>query len=127
MTASSLGASVIRTVYGLEVAATNDQYIDAFEDGISSAELLLSGTSMLEFFPFLAYLPTWLPGTSLQRRCARYRQVHIRLRDMPWNDAKETIVRILFLPGDTLPPDSDLGMMTHRVRVKLQLVPLRAP
>ena len=78
----------MKAVYGLQLT---DEYIRLFEEAFTSLDLLLSG-SILDFAPFLAYIPTWLPGTGLLRRLAYYRPIVAAMRDVPWKDAKDAIV-----------------------------------
>ena len=86
----------MKAVYGLQLT---DEYIRLFEEAFTSLDLLLSG-SILDFAPFLAYIPTWLPGTGLLRRLAYYRPIVVAMRDVPWKDAKDAIVSTIH-PLDT--------------------------
>ncbi len=85
---SAVGATLMKAVYGLEIT---DEYIKLFADAFSSSDILLNG-SILDFLPFLAHVPTWLPGTAFLRRLAYYREVVPAMRDIPWMDAKAAIV-----------------------------------
>ena len=89
---SSLGELLVRAAYGLQTSETGDKYMTIFEEAITSLDLVSARWNILEFFPILAKLPTWLPGTSSLRRLAHYRQVIRDMRDIPWADAKEAIV-----------------------------------
>ncbi|KAI0754760.1 cytochrome P450 [Daedaleopsis nitida] len=88
----SLGEVLIRGAYGLQTADTGDKYIATFEEVIASLDLLLTGTQILEFFPFLARFPTWMPGTASLRRMAHYRALTVKIREIPWADAKNAII-----------------------------------
>lgn len=93
MSPSSLGELLFRAAYGLQTADVDDKYIATFEEVLAGVDLLLTGpTSILEFFPLLARVPAWLPGTSLLRRIAHYRELTIKFREVPWADAKEALV-----------------------------------
>ncbi|RPD62615.1 cytochrome P450 [Lentinus tigrinus ALCF2SS1-7] len=83
----AIGTTLMKTVYGLQL---NDEYIRLFEEAFTSLDLLLNG-SILDFAPFLAHVPTWLPGTGLLRRLAYYRPIVAAMRDVPWKDAKAAI------------------------------------
>ena len=83
---------MIKATYGLNVAATNDKYITAADEATQSLELLVAGSSMLEFFPLLAKLPTWLPGTGLLSRLKEARHANAKFRDLPWEDGKQQMV-----------------------------------
>ena len=90
---SSLGATLIRTAYGLRTADTKDKYVDVFEEAMACMAVLASGTSILEFLPFLARVPKWLPGAGHLRLLDCYRERLIAMRDVPWEDAKKAAVR----------------------------------
>ncbi|KAI0754764.1 cytochrome P450 98A3 [Daedaleopsis nitida] len=88
----SLGEVFIRTAYGLNPSESNNKYTGLFEKAISDLDVLISGTNLLEFFPFLANVPTWLPGTSFLRRLADIRHTTTAIREVPWADSKEAIL-----------------------------------
>ncbi|RDX53515.1 cytochrome P450 [Lentinus brumalis] len=83
----SIGSTLMRAIYGLQI---NDEYLRLFAEAFSSLDLILNG-SILDFLPFLALAPTWLPGTELLRRLAYYRPIVAAMRDVPWRDAKAAI------------------------------------
>ncbi len=89
---SSVGATLLKVAYGLQISEANDKYISTFEEAMESIALLLSGTTFIEFFPFLARLPTWFPGMEILRRMAHYRQVIMAMKEDTWNDAKIVVV-----------------------------------
>ncbi|KAI0715623.1 cytochrome P450 [Cerioporus squamosus] len=82
-----VSSTLLKAVYGLQV---KDEYLRLFQEAFSSLDLVLNG-SILDFFPFLAHTPTWLPGTGLLRRLAYYRPIVAAMRDVPWKDAKAAI------------------------------------
>ena len=90
---SSVGATLVTTTYGLEVGGDlSDKYLSAFETGVKSIHLFISGKSILEFLPILAHVPTWLPGAGYLRKLVDIRRATYRLRDLPWSDAREVVV-----------------------------------
>ncbi|KAI0754759.1 cytochrome P450 [Daedaleopsis nitida] len=86
----SFGELLVRAAYGLKIAETDDKYITMFEEAVSSFDLL-TGTNILEFFPLLARVPTWFPGTASLRRMAYYKVLIAKMREVPWADAKAAI------------------------------------
>ena len=78
--------------YGIRVSEESYKYLNLVEEGNSTEEHLISGTSILEFIPALARLPTWLPGTSFLRTLERGREAVLRMRTVPWNDTKHGLV-----------------------------------
>ena len=90
---SSLGAIIIKATYGLDVAETDDPYITASDKAAQTLELLLAGSSLLEYFPFLAHVPMWLPGTKLLVRLKEALRATTEARELPWQDGKKFMVR----------------------------------
>lgn len=90
---STLGSSVIKVTYGLDVARSNDKYLSTLERGMEGFALLAHEyTPLFEVFPKLAQIPTWLPGTMFLRHLASARRATYALRDVPWRAAKYAIV-----------------------------------
>ena len=89
---SSIGVIVLQMTYGIKVAEANNKYLDLVEEGNATGEHMVSATSILEFIPALARLPTWLPGTSFLRTLERSREAVRQMRTVPWNDTKHGLV-----------------------------------
>ena len=64
-----------------------------FERALKSVDVLVEGSTVLEYMPFLAAIPTWLPGTGFLRQLAEHRKYAHLLRELPWTQAKEMMVR----------------------------------
>ena len=88
-----MGGVTIKATYGLDVAETDDPYIIAADKATQSLELLVVGSSLLEYFPFLARAPTWLPGTQFLLHLKEVVLNITKAREMPWLDGKKLIVR----------------------------------
>ncbi|RDX52094.1 cytochrome P450 [Lentinus brumalis] len=114
----SVGATLLKVAYGLQISEANDKYISTFEEAMESIALLLSGTTFIEFFPFLARLPTWFPGMEILRRMAHYRQVIMVMKEDTWNDAK-----IVVVSSDDAPASFASALIDHLPRIDQQDVP----
>ncbi|EJF55407.1 cytochrome P450 [Dichomitus squalens LYAD-421 SS1] len=88
----SLAAVVLGMTYGIRIAEKNDKYLAIIEGGSATGEHLITATSILEFLPVLARLPTWLPGASFLRTLQRCRKAVREMRFVPWNDTKHGIM-----------------------------------
>lgn len=89
---------MIKVTYGLNVARSNDKYLSTLERGMDGFGLLAHKYApLLEVFPKLARIPTWIPGTGFLRRLAAARQATYALRDIPWSAAKEATVSLFEL------------------------------
>ena len=64
---------------------------------MKSIRPVVASSTLLELFPLLARLPTWVPGTGYLRQLSLARQKVYQLRDMLWTDAQDAIVKSLNL------------------------------
>ncbi|EPT01291.1 hypothetical protein FOMPIDRAFT_1120739 [Fomitopsis schrenkii] len=65
------GSMVLEMLYGHNVVATDDEYltlVDKASEGITAVNA--PGVMIVDFFPFLRYLPGWFPGASFKRLAA---------------------------------------------------------
>ncbi|EIW84420.1 cytochrome P450 [Coniophora puteana RWD-64-598 SS2] len=62
-------SSILSTVYGYEVDSIDDPLFTINDKTLQTGFPLLNGESsiIIDTFPFIKYLPTWLPGTSIVR------------------------------------------------------------
>ena len=86
---------MVQTMYGLQVSPEDNRIVAAFEKGIESVHLVVTG-ALFEHFPILARLPTWLPGTAAIRNFEEARRLTAELRDIPWNEALKNLVSKIF-------------------------------
>ncbi|TBU38479.1 cytochrome P450 [Dichomitus squalens] len=86
------GASIMQIVYGLEVAEQDDKYIAIAEKCVEIfTDIAVPGRYLVEAFPFLRYIPSWLPGAKFKRDAARWKESVKDLRDVPYHAAKRDI------------------------------------
>ncbi|OBZ67807.1 O-methylsterigmatocystin oxidoreductase [Grifola frondosa] len=80
--------SMVKIMYGFE--PQDDKYFFLLEKASeSTTEGLVSGTFLVEFIPFLKYIPSWFPGAGFQKKFAEWRAASAGLRDIPFGVAKE--------------------------------------
>ena len=85
----------MQIVYGLEIAEENDQYMTIAEKCVEIfTDITVPGRYIVEAFPFLQYLPSWLPGAKFKRDAVKWKESVDDLRYVPYRAAKRDIVRI---------------------------------
>ncbi len=77
----------------MDIAEQDDRRMEVFERALKSVDILVEGATVLEYMPFLTAVPTWLPGTGFLRRLAEDKKYAHMLRELPWTQAKEIVVR----------------------------------
>jgi hypothetical protein len=99
---SALGSVIMEISYGVRDPAYTEALIDDAEALIAGfGEVAVPGRFLVDIFPILRYVPSWLPGAGWKRRldviAAKSRDVYQRTFD----DAKERAVRAMFLSTRT--------------------------
>ncbi|KAI0331349.1 cytochrome P450 [Cubamyces sp. BRFM 1775] len=90
----SLSKTILTSVHGLPGAQVTRHYVDilnASEHGI--AEAFTPGAYLVEFLPWLQYIPAWFPGTGWQKKLVEWRTQAAAIREDPYEVAKEAITR----------------------------------
>jgi hypothetical protein len=55
-----------------------------------------SGTYLVDIFPILRYVPSWVPGATFQKEAKLYRQIQEEFRQLPYDETIRNIVRLIF-------------------------------
>lgn len=79
----------------MDIAEQDDQRMEIFERALKSVDILIEGSTILEYMPFLTAIPTWVPGTGFLRRLVEDRNYAHMLRELPWTQAKQMVVRAM--------------------------------
>lgn len=74
-TARFTGSIILRLVYGYEVTADNDPFVQTSEEVLAIFNMVSSPGWVVDMFPLLRHLPSWLPGMGFKRKAAEWRAV----------------------------------------------------
>ncbi|TFK92570.1 cytochrome P450 [Polyporus arcularius HHB13444] len=82
---TSSGA-IMKVVYDIDAADEDDRYIAALEAALEGPiQSLVPGTFLVDFLPFLRYIPTWFPGATSQRLFAKWQAAAETLKNLPYD------------------------------------------
>ncbi|KAF7363652.1 O-methylsterigmatocystin oxidoreductase [Mycena sanguinolenta] len=87
-------ATIMATLYGYEVRSNDDHFVALAETSARKfGDSVLPGTSsfVVNVFPILRYLPSWMPGGGFHSVAAECRQVTKDMREMPFNFARQNM------------------------------------
>ncbi|PIL22785.1 cytochrome P450 [Ganoderma sinense ZZ0214-1] len=85
----TFAASVLKTVYGIDVAKEGDRIIEVIDTSMEGVSVALTpGAFLVEYLPFLRHIPEWLPGAGFQKRLRRWRDASHEMVEMPFAQAK---------------------------------------
>lgn len=80
---------VLKVAYGYEVSAGSDDFIDRIENFFQETEKRLSRPYLVDFFPYLQYLPEWFPFVDFKRIAREHRSMDVE--SFTYNWAKKLI------------------------------------
>lgn len=84
---------MLKLAYDIDVAEENDEYLATIDDTLDgAADGLVPVKFLVEYLPFLRYIPTWFPGAHSQRLFAKWQQAAERLKNMPYEYVRKTMV-----------------------------------
>ena len=93
MEISTFGATIMEIAYGIEVQESGDPYISLAEKVINSGnEVAIPGAFWVDLFPILAYIPSWFPGASFQKKAAHWRELGETMVEKPFRYVQEQLV-----------------------------------
>ncbi|KAJ7760722.1 cytochrome P450 [Mycena maculata] len=85
-------AIIINVTYGLDVAQSNDPYLDAAHTAIRAlSEAGVPGRYLVDIIPPLKYVPDWFPGAGFKRKATEWNNLVKNLLDLPFADAKTAV------------------------------------
>nr|GAT47917.1 cytochrome P450 [Mycena chlorophos] len=85
------GRLSLEVAYGIKVQP-GDPYLEIVEEamlGVSIASI--PGTFLVDTFPILKYVPSWLPGASFKRKAARWWKVTNDVLNQPFQEVKNNL------------------------------------
>ena len=89
---STFAGSVVKILYGIDVAPENDRYVAMLDTVLESADAVAPGQCLVEFLPWLRYVPAWVPGAGFRTTFAQWRDMAHGLKDMLVARTKEGMV-----------------------------------
>ncbi|CAE6452246.1 unnamed protein product [Rhizoctonia solani] len=98
------GSIIMRTTYGYQVLETSDPHIVIADDALASLEFTgVAGNYLVDSYPFLQHLPTWLPGMKFKRQAEEWRKYPTRMAQEPFDWTRQQMktgqARPSFLSG----------------------------
>ncbi|KAH9929106.1 O-methylsterigmatocystin oxidoreductase [Epithele typhae] len=85
----AFAGSALHVTYGIDYTSdVGDKYSEAMSTAIVSvSEGLVPGRFMVQYFPFLRYVPSWFPGGGFQKQFAQWRGDNHKAITMPYEYA----------------------------------------
>lgn len=75
LTSRLTGSIILRLVYGYEVTSDNDMFVQQSEEVLKSFHLISTPGWVVDVFPMLRHLPSWLPGMGFKRKASKWKEL----------------------------------------------------
>lgn len=84
-------STILQLTYGMNIPEDDDSDYAKIAEIVVAAvsEAGNPGAFLVEFFPFLKFIPAWFPGAGWKRKAKYWRKLGECLVHMPWNVVKE--------------------------------------
>ncbi|KIJ28055.1 hypothetical protein M422DRAFT_270746 [Sphaerobolus stellatus SS14] len=86
------GATILESVYAINVKSKDDPFIIGADKSIRAiAEAGIPGTFWVDLFPWLKYIPDWVPGAVFKQKARVWRRYIIDMNELPYQATKDAI------------------------------------
>lgn len=94
----AIGAIILRIAYGWQVTGADDALLAVMDETVAiGAQLSQPGRWLVNFVPWLRFIPAWVPGAGFKRFAAHCGERLSRIDRVPFAWAKEQIVGCIFV------------------------------
>ncbi|KAF8661202.1 hypothetical protein AX16_001482 [Volvariella volvacea WC 439] len=89
---------ILSMAYGLKIKPDGDPLVDLPEKAQRGmAEAIIPGKWLVDAYPWLTYVPSWMPFAGFQRKAKEWKQDTVNLVELPYQQAKKN-----FLAGNAI-------------------------
>ena len=75
------------------MVGSDGRYIAALDDALEGpVQSLVPGTFMVDFLPFLRYVPAWFPGAASQRLWIEWQAAAKQLKNVTYDEVEAALV-----------------------------------
>ncbi|GJE97958.1 cytochrome P450 [Phanerochaete sordida] len=114
---------ILGIVFGMELQPNSDPYVAMAEKALNGmASVGNVGSYMVDYLPWLKYVPSWVPGAGFQRSAAEWRAATLGMYDKPFQSIKHAMASgkappsILTTMLSKLDPDEDNSTRENDMR-----------
>ncbi|KAF7346479.1 Cytochrome p450 [Mycena sanguinolenta] len=85
-------AIILDMVYGYDVKSMQDRFVHLTEEAVQRlCDVVLPGSSIVNTFPFLRYLPSWFPGCSFHKFARETSELVDEMQNAPFDFVKQNL------------------------------------
>ena len=84
---------IMNVAYGISIKNSDDPYISTAEIAVNGfAEAGIPGSFLVDYLPFLKYIPSWMPGAGFKRKATYWARVNEDMLEKPFLYVKDQLV-----------------------------------
>ncbi|KAF8168806.1 cytochrome P450 [Mycena galopus ATCC 62051] len=87
------GDVILSVTYGISPASEKDAFIQLAENTVGAIAEVAMGGYIVDLYPALRNIPSWLPGAGFKRRAAEWKRLGDQMRAAPFDHAKEEMAK----------------------------------
>ncbi|KAF5327728.1 hypothetical protein D9619_004539 [Psilocybe cf. subviscida] len=85
-------ATIMSITYNYDIKAKADPFVHLVDSAADVlAKAFLPGAAIVNVFPILRFLPSWLPGTGFKKDIVEGRELTSRMKEIPFRHAQDNI------------------------------------
>ncbi|KIJ49274.1 hypothetical protein M422DRAFT_205484 [Sphaerobolus stellatus SS14] len=86
------GGLIMQLTYGIRTKRKDDPYLELSERvAVAINEASIPGSFLVDIFPWMKYIPEWVPGATFKRKARLWRQAAEELLEFPYKTVKRAI------------------------------------
>ena len=90
---SNFNATLMKLLYNIDVNGDDDKHLAIIDAALSGApQGGVPGKFLIRYFPFLRFIPDFLPGAGFQKQFARWQTTANALKNVPFEHVKAFMV-----------------------------------
>ena len=99
---SVFSATLLKVVYGIDIDDGDHGIVRDIRDAVQGvSEGFVPGKFLVDYIPWLKYVPAWFPGAEFQRKCAMWRAKQVVVKDVPFELRNTSLVSAGAFVADT--------------------------
>ncbi|CAK5271974.1 unnamed protein product [Mycena citricolor] len=89
-----VGAAMMNIIYGIDTDAPDDQCIRLAKEAMHAMTLALEpGAFLVDTFPILKHVPSWMPGAGFKTKARHWKNVNHDLQHVPFSESLKGMER----------------------------------
>ncbi|OSD07367.1 cytochrome P450 [Trametes coccinea BRFM310] len=87
----AFAATMIKILYGIDAKDEDDEHVQLIDEALARSIEIMTGGHLIDFLPWLQYLPRWVPGTGFRRELDKCKAAIDDTKEVPFAKMKATL------------------------------------